>query len=452
MIIIIAASLATHFAFFGHPKETVFDEVHFGKFVSGYFTHEYFFDIHPPLGKLLISAAGWIGGYRPGFSFSEIGQEFGDLTYLWLRFLPTLAGVIFPIVIFFLGRRFSFSNLAAFSAASFIILENSILVQARYILLDQFLLLFGFSSLLFYLRYRQEGKFGSLAIAGLFGALAMSIKWTGATFLALIFIAEAVNLLFKKELGNARSILSVIINLIAVPLVVYVSFFAIHLGLLGKSGPCDAFMSPSFQKSLSGSIYQNDSVIQKKDLWGKIRELNVVMYTANANLKSEHPYSSQWYTWPFMARPIYYWFKASNDAQSPGASRIYFLGNPLIWWASSITVLFAIITALSRGLVFRGEKPLERPTFNILLGGFVLNLLPFLSISRVMFLYHYLAALVFAILMLCYLVDCLRQRKIIFGTLIILSIALFIFFAPLSYGLNLSDKAYELRVWLPSWK
>ena len=30
LIILIAASISVHFVFFGHPNETVFDEVHFG--------------------------------------------------------------------------------------------------------------------------------------------------------------------------------------------------------------------------------------------------------------------------------------------------------------------------------------------------------------------------------------------------------------------------------------
>ena len=32
--------------------QVVFDEYHFGKFVNGYITGEYFFDVHRPLGKL----------------------------------------------------------------------------------------------------------------------------------------------------------------------------------------------------------------------------------------------------------------------------------------------------------------------------------------------------------------------------------------------------------------
>lgn len=40
------------------PNAVVFDEFHFGKFVNNYNTGFYFFDIHPPLGKLTMY---WIG-------------------------------------------------------------------------------------------------------------------------------------------------------------------------------------------------------------------------------------------------------------------------------------------------------------------------------------------------------------------------------------------------------
>ncbi len=76
ILIIIGLSTATHFAFFGHPNETVFDEVHFGKFVNGYLSHKYFFDIHPPLGKLMISGVAKLSGYKTGFDFKEIGEKY----------------------------------------------------------------------------------------------------------------------------------------------------------------------------------------------------------------------------------------------------------------------------------------------------------------------------------------------------------------------------------------
>src|ERR1051326_619189 len=94
ILCLVVISFGIHFAWFGHPNMTVFDEVHFGKFISAYFTHEYYFDIHPPLGKLMLAGWGWLWGFKPGFSFANIGDVFPDNTYLALRFLPALAGAL----------------------------------------------------------------------------------------------------------------------------------------------------------------------------------------------------------------------------------------------------------------------------------------------------------------------------------------------------------------------
>src|SRR3989344_2118579 len=145
--ILIAASLATHFVFFGQPNEVVFDEVHFGKFVSAYYTHQYYFDIHPPLGKLLVAGFGYLFNFQPEYSFAEIGQAFPDQAYLALRFLSILAGTLLPIIIFLLALELRMKPLVAFLAGMFIVLDNALLTQARYILLDMFLLTAGFASL-----------------------------------------------------------------------------------------------------------------------------------------------------------------------------------------------------------------------------------------------------------------------------------------------------------------
>jgi dolichyl-phosphate-mannose-protein mannosyltransferase len=483
--IILLSSLLTHFLFYGYPNETVFDEVHFGKFISGYFTHEYFFDIHPPLGKLLISGMGYITGFRPGFSFAEIGQKFPDATYLWLRFLPTLAGALLPLVIFLLALKLQLSRLAAFSAAMLIVLENALLAQSRFILLDSFLLLFGFSALLFYFTYRERkaietkksGGISYLVLAGIFGALSLSVKWTGSTFLALIIILEAIQLFREK---NGPLLLKSLLALIIFPISIYFLIFAIHLKLLTKSGPGDAFMSPGFQKTLEGNIYQNNNEVKQLNLWGKFKELNIEMYQANANLTAGHPYSSKWYSWPLMIRPIFYWYKNGPT----DASRIYFLGNPVIWWISTIAMIYLLISLVQYTLGFMISKtrdhkivrgnikslaaflapaPEQRQAPSALIyhsprllwllsGAYLLNLLPFVNIKRAMFLYHYMASLVFAIIALAYLIDQAKNKRKLFGFLLIISFLSFIFFSPLTYGMPLSEKAYRARLWLASWQ
>ena len=486
ILIIVCASLATHFLFFGHPNKTVFDEVHFGKFISGYFTHEYFFDIHPPLGKLLISGVGYLAGFQPGFSFAEIGQKFPDNIYLWLRLLPTLAGTLLPLIIFFLVLRLGLSRIAAFTAAMLIIFENAILVQSRFILLDSFLLLFGFSALLAYFKYAQENKILYLFLSSALAVLSLSVKWTGATFLALIIILEIIR--FVKE-GGRHFLLKNLLALIFLPFAIYFSVFAIHLGLLTKSGPGDAFMSLGFQKTLAGSTV-NAEGYKPLGLMTKFVELNLKMYGANTNLTAGHPYSSKWYTWPLMARPIYYWHENSPDSAGK-ESRIYFSGNPIIWWASAAAIIYSLF-ALARGIIQRKPKneapraslqyyPLstsrpdlpagrnpapENPdssikgtvfwgadkTLAFLGGAYLFNLLPFIGITRAMFLYHYMIGLVFAIMALVYLIDKQQSKNKVFAALLVVSFLVFLFFSPLTYGLPLTNSAYHLRVWFPSWQ
>lgn len=422
LLILVVIGLATHFLFFGHPNQTVFDEVHFGKFVSGYYTHEYYFDIHPPLGKLTIAGFGKLFDFRPEFSFAEIGDEFPDSKYMALRFLPSLAGSLLPAVIFLLALQLGFSRRSAFATGLLIAFENGLLVQTRFILMDGFLLLFGFLSLLFYFRKK-------LAPAGVLAGLAVSIKWTGLSFLAVILAVEAVSIWRKKDF---RQIWPAAAKLAVLPFLIYFAIFSLHFSLLTKPGPGNAYMTSEFHD---------------KNIVGKFTELNWQMYESNQRLTADHPYSSRWYSWPFMARPIFYWVD--------GDSRIYFLSNPVVWWASTAAILFSIILLLSAKLKVQSEKFKLDKVLVFLLGAYILNLLPFIGIKRVMFLYHYMIAMMFAVLILTYVIEKTyneHQAKIILTGLILVSFASFIYFAPLTYGLSLSPAEYEKRVWLPSWK
>lgn len=424
----------------------MFDEVHFGKFISGYFTHEYFFDIHPPLGKLLISAAGWVGGFKPGFSFGEIGQSFPDNTYLWLRLLPTLAGALLPMIIFLLALRLGFSQFASFIAGILVVLENSLVAQSRFILLDSFLLLFGFSALLFYFIYKENARIKYLFLSGIMAALAVSVKWTGAAFLGIIAVMQIYE--FVKT-PRTKSLIYTPLALLAIPFVIYFSIFALHFTLLFKSGGGDAFMTPSFQKTLENNLYKNNETVKPIGLVAKFVELNKQMYKSNATLIAGHPHSSKWISWPFMIRPIYYWSSQCRDCPVfDSQSRIYLLGNPIIWWASTIAMV-SILLGLFQGILkrnFRDKNGIFLAT------AFLVNLLPFVGIKRAMFLYHYMPALIFAILGLVYLIDQYENKKKIFIVLVLLSAASFVFFSPLTYGLKLSDKAFNARMWMNSWR
>jgi dolichyl-phosphate-mannose-protein mannosyltransferase len=81
--------------------------------------------------------------------------------------------------------------------------------------------------------------------------------------------------------------------------------------------------------------------------------------------------------------------------------------------------------------------------------------LPFIFIGRVMFLYHYEAALIFAIIAIAFLFDLIKNekyRKITILVVVVLSLAAFIYFSPLTYGLELNMNKLTDRMWLSSWR
>ena len=433
ILIILGLSLITRFVFFSHPAETVFDEVHFGKFVSGYFTGEYFFDIHPPLGKLIIAGVAKISGFEPGFSFKTIGQKFTDNSYKWLRFLPKIAGAFLPVLIFLIALELGISQRFSFLAGLLLVFENSLVVQSHFILLDSFLLLFGFLSILFYLKYKSISYKRSLVpntsflfLAGVFASMAASVKWTGLTFLAVILLSYFINWL--KSDGKIKLAAIGLGFLIIIPFIIYFSIFAVHFLLLDKPGPGLAFHPPNFQQM---------------NIFDRFIELNSELYQSNSRLTASHPYSSQWYSWPLMIRPIYYWNGSTGSPQA--GERIYLLGNPLIWWLSTIAVIYFLLN------FFKNRK---KSGYSLLVIGYLLNWFPFILIGRVMFLYHYFTSLIFAVLILAYLLDKteFKHKKIAFNAILIGSIILFLFFSPLTYGFQIPDWYYKTMVWFPSWR
>ena len=349
LFILLIFAFSTRFLFLSYPAEVVFDEVHFGKFVSAYSTGKYYFDIHPPLGKLMIAGFAKIFGFQGNFDpstssgqvFAKIGEVLDEKSLFILRFLPALTGALFVLLIYLLILAFAASRKIAFFGAFLILFDNAFLVESKFILVDTFLLFFGFLSFYLFVLARKQTLlrhqmlfYSSSAISV---GLTFSIKWTGLSFLPiyLLFIVWSLFKNFKfREFFLKLAIFTII------PFFIYISIFAIHFELLPKSGPGNNFMSPSFQKTLQENSVSQD--IKPLGFWGKFTELNKVMFLASATLKTGHQDASKWYQWPFDKKPIWYWTHSTSSGQAQNqVANIYLLGNPMVWW--SVTVSFLLI-------------------------------------------------------------------------------------------------------------
>ncbi|XP_076425033.1 protein O-mannosyl-transferase 1 isoform X5 [Peromyscus maniculatus bairdii] len=196
----------------------------------------------------------------------------------------------------------------------------------------------------------------------------------------------------------------------------------------------------------------------------RFSELQWKMLTLK-NEDSEHKYSSTPLEWVTLDTNIAYWLHPRTSAQ------IHLLGNIVIWTSASLatvayTLLFFWYLLRRRRSIC--DLPEDAWSHWVLAGalctgGWALNYLPFFLMERMLFLYHYLPALTFQILLLPIVLQhisdhlCRSQlQKNVFSALVVAwySSACHVsnMLRPLTYG-DTSLSPVELRAlrWKDSW-
>jgi len=448
--ILTVLALFTRLWWLGTPPAIVFDEVYFRQFASDYLSGNFFFDIHPPFVKLLFAGVGGL------FHWSSTQVMHGDQATLALRVLPALAGAALVPLIYVIIRQLGLGRRMAVFGALLVLFDNALMVESRFVLMDSILLLTGFGAFSCYLKLRSSGGVKRwlwvLATAVLMGLL-VSTKWTGLAMAGLIGAAWAADGLLRRT--DWRRMTGEFVLIVSVVAAIYTGLFAISFALLNRSGDGDAFMSERFQAILIGNVHYSSTA--QMSFWDKFIELNREMYAAQSSLNNAtHPYASRWYSWPLEIRPVYYW---EGEMMSNGQQgNIYLLGNPAVWWLSAVGVVSALFVWLAGPRWLAGRRRLVA----FLLVGYALNFVPFSLIKRPMFLYHYLFALLFSLLVTCVMLERLfawqRQKYGIatvrqsYWALVTVVILGFLYFAPLSYGWPMSVGDLHRHMWLPTWR
>ncbi|KAI9681215.1 MAG: hypothetical protein M1817_002497 [Caeruleum heppii] len=279
LLVITILAFATRFYGISHPNEVVFDEVHFGKFASYYLQRTYFFDVHPPFGKLLFALMGWLVGYDGHFLFDNIGDSYIDnkVPYVAFRAMPALIGSLTVPTVFLIMWESGYSLPAAIVASGLVLFDNAHIGQTRLILLDATLVLAMALSVLCYIRFykfRHE-PFGRkwwkwLLLTGVSLSCVISTKYVGAFTFFTIGSAVAIDLWGLLDVNRKQGALTLpefgkhfaarLTGLLVVPFLIYLFWFQVHFAILTRSGPGDDFMTPEFQETLSDNIMTMQSV------------------------------------------------------------------------------------------------------------------------------------------------------------------------------------------------
>jgi predicted membrane-bound dolichyl-phosphate-mannose-protein mannosyltransferase len=327
---------------------------------------------HPPLAKL-----GMVAGMK----------IFGENAFGW-RIPGALLGVGSVFLVFLIAKTLFQDELIALLSAAIFSLDGLALVMSRIGMNDSYLLFFSLLTIFLFLK--KKNFWAALA----FG-LAISSKWSA------IWILPILGAAWLSRFKNFK--LSYFWFLILPPLVYLASYL------------------PMFLTGHNLSIF-----------WGMQQQ----MWWYHTGLKATHPYTSPWWNWPLMVRPIYLY---TSDEIGNMVSRIYAIGNPAIFWGG----LVAIISAAVYSFKERNRK------LGLVVFSYLAFFVPWAASPRIMFLYHYLPSIPFLAIASGYV---LRRFPKLITYYLLLMIFLFVYFYPHWAGLKIPLWLDTSYYWFSSWR
>ncbi|HUY27996.1 MAG TPA: phospholipid carrier-dependent glycosyltransferase [Candidatus Binataceae bacterium] len=337
---LLAAAVATRFWHLGHPPEIVFDEVHFVGQARNYLHGERFLDPHPPLAKLVIALGIWL---------------FGDHSWGW-RAGNACVGTALVGITYLLGRRMTRSRLAGALGASAVLLDGMFLVDSRVAVIDiVYLTLAAISYLVLFRIFDTPGIAARrrwLVMLGIALGLCVGSKLLipAVTFLLVMGFLVWVLATEPSQTRRDRRITGAILLTGGVASICYIATFLPHYYLGWWGGIQDLFQ-------------------YYKDIIGYEQSVST----------ATHPYSSKWWSWPLMLRPIAYW----QDFPKVGkVSTIWGGGNPILWWGALTAITITAVDAV--------ERPRLERSFLVI--GYLGYLAIWIPIGRTLFLYHYMGS------------------------------------------------------------
>lgn len=462
---------------------TYFDEIYHPRtayeFLEGMSVYEW---THPPLGKVLMSI---------GVSI------FGMVPFGW-RFVGTVFGILMIAVIYMLTKRFFKHSWLSIALTLLFAFDFMHFTQTRLATIDTYIVFFIMLMYYFMYKYYKMSFYDTplkktlipLGLSGIFFGLGVASKWTGmyaGAGLAIIFFISLWQryneFKFAKKTPRSetngishrmvidtfgKNVITTLafccIAFVVVPFIIYALSYIPYMN------------TPSAKGSLLETIISNAR--------------SMLTYHGKTVAESTHPYSSYWFEWPVMYRPIYYFSNTLDNGMKQGISAF---GNPAVWWlgigavAYSLAVavivplrnqdyfgksktlvggvyalIFAIITLMSYIASIGNEKLVRYPKFMLLYAvifvgifiivllneswlkkvsaktalflviGFFAQLLPWTLVLRTTYIYHYFTCIPFVILMIGFVIKTIydnakNKKTVIIGTGIYVAVAIGLF-------------------------
>ena len=452
------------------PHGEIFDEIYFADFAHNDLKGINYFDPEPPLAKLMIAAGEWLyGEWRVVFEGAHGNPaDLGFTPFGW-RWLGSIFGTMLIPLMYLLALRLWPNRLFALAAATLTCFDGMFFIQSRIGMIDIFPIFFIVLAYYVFQVHIQSrtprSSVVTLLLTGVVIGLAIAAKWIALAALASMFLILLVRLIRRYADVNVTTVFPpwrwgrseglgpaapggmaipayvglAVVAFVAFPVVIYITSWL-----------------PFYQR---GQFHWANGL-------GDLIAYQVSSYQYHAHLTATHPYGSPWYSWPFLYRPVAYYFENTGLGIDAGSGQnlvagMVNVGNPWIWWSSIPAVLL---------LPYYAIREKSYPAAFIALG-FITQYLPWAPISRVLFLYHMFGGLIFMVLALAFVlariaagvaeVEIGSWRTRLIGSPILIAwlgvaILFFIYFYPVWTGVPIGDQQYlggfgTGRMWFLKW-
>jgi dolichyl-phosphate-mannose-protein mannosyltransferase len=421
------------------------------------------FVVHPPVGKWMIA-------------FGE--RLFGPESSWGWRFSVAVVGTLSIFMIGRIARRLFGSTLLGTTAALLLAVDGQHFVHSRTSILDLFIMfwaLAGFGCLLVD-RDRARQRLADLVEAGTpvgsFGprlwwrpwrlaavvclALCAGVKWSGAFFLAAFLLMSVLWDLGARRALRARRWFAGGVLLDALPTAVVAlplalaTYLATWVGWFRSTNAWDRQWGVQHPSSTWEWVPAS-----LRGLW----HYHAEMWRFNVTLHSPHPYQSNPWSWTVLGRPTAFFYEGSKNGEGAchvavGCSKaIMPIGNPVIWWGATIGVA-VLLVCWALGRDWRAGA---------VLAGLAAGWLPWFHWQdRTIYTFYAVAFVPWVVLTVTYCLGLLLGKRnasperrlyggIAAGAVVVLAVALFVWFYPVYTGQLIPQPSWADRMWLPSW-
>lgn len=483
-----------------------FDEIYHPRtayeFLHGMSVYEW---THPPLGKVLMGI---------GISI------FGMVPFGW-RFIGTLFGVLMVPVVYLLARRCLRYRWIAILGCLIFTFDFMHFTQTRLATIDTYVTFFIMLMYYYMYKYYKKSFYDTplfktlipLGLSGIFFGLSVASKWTGlyaGAGLAIIFFITISDRYkeYKFALSDPKGETDgishkTVIDKFTKNTVITLAFCCVMF-----------IVVPFAIYTLSYIPYMNTPSGEGfKTIFTNAESM--LTYHGKTVVASTHPYSSHWYEWPIMYRPLWYFSNTLDNGMKQGISA---MGNPAVWWLGIPAVAYCVAVSLMVPLreknyfgknkyyfvvayavilellcVFayfgsdsgserllpcvmvyaaimilaflfvvmadekHSQKSIRTPLFLVI--GYFSGYMPWMLVLRTTYIYHYFPCVVFVVLMIGYcfksLYDNSKNKKAVIAVGIgyaVITVGLFVLFYPVISGAPVSlDFAEKWLKWFSSW-